>query len=363
MNNYSIYLPSYTIGTSSYDSIERICSPYGSKIIAIGGKRAMEAAKPYLDLALEASKLMISDYLWYGGEASYENVEALSTHPLVQDADMIFAIGGGKALDTCKALSIKLHKPIFTFPTIASTCAACTTVSIMYRPDGSFIEPYFFDIPPVHTFIHTAILAAAPSKYLWAGIGDTYAKYYEASISGRNEELVHYNALGICMSRMCVDPLLQYGAKAYQDNVDHHCSYELEQTILAIIVTTAIVSILVTKEHTADYNSGLAHAIFYALTSFKEIEEHHLHGEVVGFGVLILLLVDQNIDEFKKIYELNKSIGLPVSLEDINITESMLQEILPIITKMPDLRHYPYNVSVEMLQDAFDRLNNFQLID
>ena len=43
----------------------------------------------------------------YGGEASYENVAALESLPLVQAADMIFAIGGGKALDTCKCLSVK----------------------------------------------------------------------------------------------------------------------------------------------------------------------------------------------------------------------------------------------------------------
>ena len=57
--------------------------------------------------------------------------------------------------------------------------------------------------------------------------------------------------------------------------------------VLAIVVTTGIASIFLTKDFTPDYNSGLAHAIFYALTKYPVIEQRHLHGEVVGFGVLL----------------------------------------------------------------------------
>ncbi len=46
---------------------------------------------------------------------------------------MVFGVGGGKALDTVKCLCITDDKPIFTFPTIASNCAACTSVSIIYN--------------------------------------------------------------------------------------------------------------------------------------------------------------------------------------------------------------------------------------
>ncbi|MCB6607072.1 iron-containing alcohol dehydrogenase, partial [Anaerostipes caccae] len=64
--------------------------------------------------------ISVSAKIWYGGESSYENVEILSGVDEVKSADMIFAVGGGKALDTCKCLSDKLGKPVFTFPTVAS---------------------------------------------------------------------------------------------------------------------------------------------------------------------------------------------------------------------------------------------------
>lgn len=187
-------------------------------------------------------------------------------------------------------------KPVFTFPTIASTCAATTAVSILYHADGTFLAPDFHKAPPVHAFILPSVIAAAPRRYIWAGMGDTYAKYFEAEMSSRGEALVHYHALGVNVSRMCLDPLLTYGAQAMADIDAERCTYAVEQVILAIIVTTGIASILLTAEHIVDYNSGLAHAVFYALTAWPHIEARHLHGEVVGFGVLILLLTDGNLD-------------------------------------------------------------------
>ena len=96
--------------------------------------------------------------------------------------------------------------------------------------------------------------------------------------------------------------------------------------------------------------------MFYALTSYPVIEEKHLHGEVVGFGVLLLLLVDGQMDEFEKIYQLNKDLKLPVSLEDIEITEEQWKESLTRIPDMSDIRHYPYRVTPEMLEKAMEIL-------
>ena len=94
--------------------------------------------------AVEGSSVEIIGTLRYGGESSYENVDKLIKSAEVEEADMIFAVGGGKALDTCKCIGDKISKPVFTFPTIASNCSCCTSVSIMYSEDGVFLHPYFF---------------------------------------------------------------------------------------------------------------------------------------------------------------------------------------------------------------------------
>ena len=226
----------------------------------------------------------------------------------------------------------------------------------MYNEDGTFLKPHFFIRPVMHSFIDTEIIAKAPAQYMWAGIGDTYAKYYEATISSRDERLEHFTALGVDISRMCCEPLLVYGPKALEDHKKGLCTYDVEQVVLAIVVTTGIASIFLTKDYTPDYNSGLAHAIFYAMTAYPVIEERHLHGEVVGFGILLALLADGQEAEFEKIYQLNKKVGLPVRLEDIEVTKAQWEECKKRIPAMSDVAHYPYKVTEKMLTDAMNRL-------
>ena len=72
--------------------------------------------------------------------------------------------------------------------------------------------------------------------------------------------------------------------------------------------------------------------------------------------MLLLLLVDGQMDEFEKIYQLNKDLKLPVSLDDIEITEEQWQESMSWIPDMSDIRHYPYKVTPEMLAEAMEIL-------
>ncbi len=360
LNNYSITLPSYSIGDNVYSKIEQICSASGTKAVAIGGKTAISKIKSLLISNTKDTSVEITDFIWYGGEASYENVQTLMNNDSVKNADMIFAVGGGKALDTCKVLGYKLSKDVYTFPTIASNCAATTAVSIMYNSDGTFKEPYFFDSPAKHAFIYTPVIAQAPKRYIWAGMGDTYAKYFEAAMSSRGENLVHYHWLGRTISELCVEPILKYGLQAMKDVDAGATSEELDQVILAVVVTTGIASILLTNEHIIDYNTGLAHAVFYALTSWHHIEERHLHGEVVAYGVLILLLVDKDEEMFRKIYEFNKSVGLPICLADIEMQESDLEKLVPMVCNMKDIDHNPYEITENMVHDAFIKLDYYK---
>lgn len=333
-----------------------MCESYGKKVLVIGGRKALAAAYDKIAAYVAQTNLEIIGTEIYGENCTYATVERLRALPLYQEADMVFGVGGGKALDTVKCLCIPDDKPVFSFPTIASNCAATTSVSILYNEDGTFLKPHFFIRPVMHAFIDTQIIAQAPSQYMWAGIGDTYAKYYEALISSRDERLEHFTAVGVAVSQMCRDPLLLYSAQALEDHKQGLCTYAVEQVVLAIVVTTGIASIFLTKDYTPDYNSGLAHAIFYALTAYPVIEERHLHGEVVAFGILIALLVDGQKEEFEKIYELNKSIGLPTRLSDIEIAPAQWEECLDRIPTMSDVAHYPYKVTRPMLEDAMKTL-------
>ena len=95
--------------------------------------------------------------------------------------------------------------------------ASCTSLGIVYHPDGSLREYSFSKIPPNHIFINTQIIAEAPDIYLWAGMGDTMVKHYECTISSRNDIPAHSDAMGIALSSMCAIPIMRWGEKALAD--------------------------------------------------------------------------------------------------------------------------------------------------
>ena len=346
--------PGYTIGTDAYDDIVNVCPAYGKKIAIIGGKRALEAAEAAILEAVSKTEMEVIGVFWYGGEASRENMAALA--PQVEEADMLFAVGGGKAIDTCKVLAQETGRPFFTFPTIASTCAACTSLGIVYHPDGSLREYSFFKIPPNHIFINTQVIADAPDIYLWAGMGDTMAKHYESTASSRGHVPAHSDAMGIALSPMCAAPIVRWGQKALADCKANTVTNELTEVILGIIISTGFVSNFVQ----VDYTTGMAHAVYNGFTVLPSTEHYgHLHGEVVSYGILVLLTVDKQYEERDKLYQFNRSIGLPTCLADIHATPEDLEKVTAKAMAGIDLRVWPYPVDAQMLIDGIMELEAY----
>lgn len=357
MSNYSIFLPSYSVGVDCYNEIPYVIRKYGKKVAVIGGKTAIEKSKIELLKGIKNSDVEILDFIWYGGDSTYENVEILKNNPNVQKSDVLFAVGGGRACDTVKTLADMIDKPFFTFPTLGSNCAATTSISVIYNSNGSFKEYYYMKQPSYHTFINTKIIADSPEKLLWAGIGDALSKECEVLFASRDKFMYHTPLMGICMSKICTDPLIQYGKKAIEDCKNNISSFELEQVALDIIISTGIVSNFATHEAQKDpkdnyyYNSSLAHCVYYGSSLIKACEKH-LHGEIVSFGVLCLLTYDNQIEERNRIMEFNKNIGLPITLSDISLTEDDLEIIAKKASSVVEWSYVPGNPTEEKFIQA-----------
>ncbi len=93
------YLPSYTVGVDAYKAVPEVTRRFGSTAVIIGGKTAMEKAAPRLLAALEGTGVTVTDQIWYGGQPRHSVAERLAADPRVQAADMVFGMGGGRAID------------------------------------------------------------------------------------------------------------------------------------------------------------------------------------------------------------------------------------------------------------------------
>lgn len=352
---YTVNLPHYSVGTDCYKEVPEVCGVFGKNAVVVGGKKAMHVARPYLDDALKNSDLNVLEYVWYGGDSTYENGNMVLANPNVQKADMVFGVGGGRACDTAKYVADKLHKPLFTFPTLGSNCASVTAISVIYNPDGSFRE-YYYPKSAVHMFLNTAVVADSPVDYLWAGIGDALSKEYEAVFSSKDDKLSHSPLLGVEVSHACTDPLMEYGPQALQDCRDKKASFALEQVALDIVVSTGIVSLLVSKAGEYYYNSTLAHCVYYGSTVTKKGEKH-LHGEVVSLGVLCLLEYEKNEKELQRCMDFNHKMGLPLCFDDVEIDESEFEKMADKFTQTTEWANVPEGVTREGFLDAMRREN------
>lgn len=349
MNKTTTYFPSYTIGSDAYTEIPAVCEKYGKTAVLIGGVRALAAAKDKVIDALANSTIELLGIYEYGGEASRENMDALMQIEEVAKADMIFACGGGKAIDCCKVLSQESNRPFFTLPTIASTCASCTSLGIVYHPDGSLREYSFQAKPAEWIFIDTQIIAEAPVEYLWAGIGDTMAKFYECTTSARGDDPFHSVSMGIQISHLCAAPLVKYGVAALEECRNNQAGEAIREIALGIIISTGFVSNLVG----IDLNTGLAHACYNGFTVVENVEHNgHLHGEIVAYCILILLIVDNKKEEYEKIFKFSHDMGLPTRLSHIHATLDDMDAMIPKALAGIDVRKWPYEVKPEMILEA-----------
>jgi len=349
------YLPSYTFGgDEAYDSVPTVLGEGVKKVCIIGGKTALSKVTPVLLPILEKAGIIVTDTIVYGTECFFDNGKRIAELAAVKEADVLFAVGGGKAIDTVKLVSYDLgDKAYYTFPTVASTCAATSKVAAVYTEEHAFVSAFDeMRTPAKHCFINARILVEAPVPFVWAGMGDTIAKHYEPAFSARGRELTFEVQLGVAMSVMCADPILEHCKGAMEAATAKTRNHAFDQVCMAVIFTTGLVSNFLVQA----YNSNLAHAFAYGLVMHEHLEKNHLHGEMVSYGVLLLLTVDKQLEARAKWLDAYKAIKLPTKLADLELTKDDLDIVLDKALAVPDTETSPYVITREMIIDAINEL-------
>ncbi len=344
----SVLFPSYTVGPEAYRELAAAIAPYGKRILLIGGEKAMQAGLDRFSAAL-GDRAEITGIRRFSGECTVSKAQELAQQARECSAEIIAGMGGGKAIDTAKACGHFAGLPVITLPTIAATCAAVTKLSVMYHEDGAFDRFLFLDTPPVRAFIHTGIIAAAPSAYLRAGMGDAIAKHFESDFSAREDTLSYTDSLGLAIGRTCWEPLVEAGGQALADCESGLDTPSLQTAVQCVILSTGLVSLLV-KEC---YNGALAHSLYYAMETVPEIGRC-LHGDVVAFGVLVQLMMDGKRDTAYAVRGHLKRLKAPVTFAEMGLRFPFpgLPAILEETLRQPDMAHLPYPVTPQMIKDA-----------
>lgn len=350
MKRSTVTLPNYMIGEDVYRKAGAILKKHGKTAVVVGGKTAMEKAADEIIESLKADGISVTGKEWFGGDSTYENVEMLKQDPAVQKADMILAVGGGKACDTCKVLAEQTDKALFAFPTIASNCAPCTALAIMYDTQGRFKDNFYSARPPLFVFINDRIIAQAPVKYLQAGIGDALSKEAEVALALRHVELDQNLLLGLSLCAACTEPLLKYGEEAMKACEENRTCAALQEVALDIVISTGLVSNMTVCPEFY-YNTNLAHCFYYGATIFP-VYHDHLHGFWVAYGVLVLLDYDNQTELRDRVMNFYRKVGLPVTLAQVGLTKEDLPALADKASKVPGWHVDGYELTKEKFMQA-----------
>jgi uncharacterized oxidoreductase len=273
-----------------------------------------------------------SSFTFIKGHCTLQTVENIADELSLNGVDAVIGIGGGTALDIAKASAVKAGIKSILIPSIASTCAAWTPLSVFYDEKGTFTHYTEFPLANTLVLIEPAIIAKSPMRYLKAGIGDTLAKFYEADALieafYKNEEFPVWLKVSQFSAAICKDVLLKDGKSAIESASTGNVSDELVRVIETIILAGGMVGGF-------GGNAGRiagAHSIHNGLTEAKEVKSF-LHGELVAYGILVQLALEEKEDELLELMGYYREWGLPISLTNLAINPEDYVLLKKIIKK------------------------------
>lgn len=254
-------------------------------------------------------------YEIFGGVSSVGEIEKMRKIIKEDGINVVVGVGGGSAIDTAKATAHYEHLPVVIIPTVVATDAPCTGLSVIYNDDKTFNSYLFYPKNPEAVIVDSEVIANAPVSFLVAGMGDALGTYFEARACQRTDAPslefggITRSAMALC--KLCYETLKEYGVAAKTACENHLVTPALDAVIEANVYLSGV---------GAD-NGGLAvaHSFYNGLTALGGHSAPH--GNCVAFGTLVqLVLENAPTAEFKEVQDFCRSVGLPVTLEEIGIT-------------------------------------------
>ncbi|KTD85459.1 glycerol dehydrogenase [Paenibacillus etheri] len=305
----------------------------GEYCLQLGAKSAFAIIDPYIfsmykkdilhSFEINDIPLIMREFK---GECSRNQVDEIVLELGRKDVEVVLGIGGGKTLDTAKAASYMSDLPVVIVPTVASTDAPCSALSVLYTDEGDFDCYLPLKRNPDMVIADINIITKAPARLLVAGMGDALSTFYEARACRQSGAVTHAGGTStiaaFSLARACLDTLLAEGESALIDVKQGITSSAVEHIVEANIYLSGV-----------GFESGglaAAHAIHNGLT-LHEGCRNVLHGEKVAFATIVqLVLENTSDDEIAQIIDFCKKIGLPVTLKELGIISSEIDKLMVV---------------------------------
>ncbi|WP_213990240.1 glycerol dehydrogenase [Sodalis sp. dw_96] len=349
----------YVQGRGVLDELGKYLSSIGSSALLIADDIVWEITGKRVKTSLERADIGCR-YERFNGEASGNEIVRLAGIARDARTDIVVGLGGGKTLDTAKAVADELKQRVVIVPTVASTDAPCSALSVIYTDQGVFETYRFYNKNPDLVLVDTEVCAQAPVRLFASGIADGLATFVEAQAVKRTNALSMVGGkptiAGMAIAEACEKTLLAYGYSAYKAVEQHVVTPAVE----AVVEANTLLSGLGFE------NGGLAgaHAIHNGFTAVKGDIHHLTHGEKVAYGTLTHMMLEQRPDEeIARYIRFYRLIKMPTTLKDIHLENETYENLVKIgelaCAEGDTLRNLNVNLTAGEVADALIAVNAF----
>jgi glycerol dehydrogenase len=251
-----------------------------------------------------------------------DEIDRLATVARRAETDVVVGCGGGKAIDVAKGVRSHVGGSLVSFPTVASTDAPTSGLSVVYSDDGDGMRGIVHDKRPDLVLVDTGIVARAPTRWFVSGIGDGLATKFEATATvesgGQTITGDTPTRAGVALAEECYTVLRKHANEAVEAVRDGTVTDAVEATTESIILLSGL----------GFENGGLAaaHAIHDGIVT--TVDTDATHGEIVSFGLLAQLVLEGRTQgETRDIARFTRDIGLPVTLAAVGVQQSHVDDI------------------------------------
>ena len=342
----------YTQGCNSTLSLGSEMATLGlpGPALIVAGKTAIQVLSDTWRLSLAEAGFAYRVY-GFGGECSLAEIERVKQQARDQGAGVIVGAGGGKVLDTARAVAADLQLPVVNCPTVASSDAPCSALSVIYTDDGAFLQYRIYGRNPDLVLVDTQVIARSPPRLLVAGMGDALATWFEAHTCAagnvKNMRGGGSSQSALALAELCYRILLRDGVDALAALRSQSPTPALERLVEANTLLSGL----------GFESSGLAaaHAVHNGLTAVPQTHSY-FHGEKVAYVLVQLILEKKAQALLEEVLDFATKVGLPTTLAAIGLaemTDEMLDRIAARSTAEGETIHNePFVVQPRMVAEA-----------